>query len=85
MGRPLIYPNPENEDIEELKAVSRVGSTETALRCTALQLLLTGVPIESICQALLVTDRSIRKWINEFNQKGVDGLIAKNVQVAHQF
>lgn len=77
MGRPLIYPNPENGTIEELKGVSRVGSNETALRCTALQLLLSGVSRDSICQALVVTKRSIRQWIKAFNEKGVDGLIAK--------
>jgi len=77
MGRPLIYPNPENGTIEELKGVSRVGSNETALRCTALQLLLSGVPRGSICQALVVTERSVRQWIKVFNEKGVDGLIVK--------
>jgi len=77
MGRPCIYPNPENGSIEELKGVSRVGSNETALRCTALQLLLSGVSKESICQALVVTERALCKWIRLFNEKGVDGIIAK--------
>jgi len=77
MGRPVIYPYPENGTIEELKSVSRVGSNETASRCTALQLLLTGVPRETICQALIVTERSLRTWIKAFNEKGVDGLIVK--------
>jgi transposase len=57
--------------------VSRAGSNETASRCTALQLLLTGVPRETICQALIVTERSLRTWIKAFNEKGVDGLIVK--------
>jgi len=77
MGRPCIYPNPENGSIEELKGVSRVGSNETALRCAALQLLLSGVSRESICQALVVTERALRKWIKLFNEKGVDGIIVK--------
>jgi hypothetical protein len=35
MARPLRIPNPENATIEELRQVSRVGSNETATRCTA--------------------------------------------------
>jgi transposase len=77
MARPLIIPNPGNATIEELKLVSRVGSIETAARCTAIQMLLAGVARELVCQALLVTNRAVRKWINSFNHSGVDGLIAK--------
>lgn len=77
MARPRIYPNPENGTLEELKETSRVGSTETSLRCTAIQLLLTRVTRETVCNALLITDRALRKWIKAFNDKGVDGLIAK--------
>ena len=77
MARPRIYPFPFNGNIEELKALSRVGSSETAQRCTALQFLLTGVPRENVCEALMVTDRAVRKWIKAYNDRGVDGLIVK--------
>ncbi|NNL77558.1 MAG: IS630 family transposase [Desulfobacterales bacterium] len=77
MARPLIIPSPGNATIEELKLVSRVGSSETATRCTAIQMLLAGATRELVCQALLVTNRALRKWINCFNHSGVDGLIAK--------
>ena len=77
MARPLLIPNPENATIEELKQVSRVGSSETATRCTAIQMLLAGAARELVCQALLVTNRALRKWINCFNESGVDGLIVK--------
>lgn len=77
MGRPRIYPIPENGTLEELKEASRVGSPETSTRCTAIQFLLADVPRENVCQALLITDRALRKWIKAFNEKGVDGLIAK--------
>jgi len=36
MAQPLLIPDPENATIEELKQVSRVGSNETATRCTAI-------------------------------------------------
>jgi len=38
MARSLIIPNPRNATIEELTLVSRVGSSETATRCTAIQI-----------------------------------------------
>jgi hypothetical protein len=66
MARPLLIANPENATIEELKEVSRVGSIETATRCTAIQMLLAGANRDLVCNALLVTNRAIRKWINRF-------------------
>jgi transposase len=77
MARPLLVANPQNATIEELKQVSRVGSNETATRCTAIQMLLAGASRDLVCNALVVTNRAIRKWINGFNQCGVDGLIVK--------
>ena len=55
MARPLIIPNSENATIEEFKQLSRVGSSETATRCTATQMLLAGVGRELVCNALLIT------------------------------
>ena len=75
MARPLLTPNPENATISELKHVSRIGTTETAIRCTAVQMLLAGADRLMVCNSLLVTNRALRKWINLFNQSGVDGLI----------
>ena len=77
MAPPLLIPDPENATIQELKQVSRVGSNETATRCTAIQMLLAGVSRELVRDALLVTNRALRKWINRFNPCGVDGLIVK--------
>ncbi len=77
MARPLLIPYPENATIAELKEVSRVGSIETATRCTAIQMLLVGASRKLVSKSLLVTDRALRKWINLFNQSGVDGLIVK--------
>ena len=77
MARRLLIPDPENATIDELKQVSRVGSNETAARCTAIQMLLAGADRQLVCDALLVTNRALRKWINCFNASGVDGLIAK--------
>jgi hypothetical protein len=35
--------HPENATIEELKQVCRLGSNETATRCSAIQMLLAGI------------------------------------------
>jgi len=75
VARRLLKPNPENASLRHLKEAARVGTSETALRCTAIQLLVTGVTREQVCQALLVTERALRKWINTFNERGIDGLI----------
>jgi len=77
MARTLLIPNPENATIQELKYVARIGSSETATRCTAIQMLLAGGSRALVCNALLVTNRALRKWINLFNLSGVDGLIAQ--------
>jgi len=77
MARPLLIANPENATIDELKQVSRLGSNETATRCTAIQMLLAGADRDLVCNALIVTNRALRKWIKRFNRCGVDGLIVK--------
>ena len=77
MARPLHIPYPKNSTIQELKQVSRIGTSETATRCTAIQMLLAGTGRHLVCSALLVTNRMLRKWINRFNHSGVDGLIVK--------
>jgi len=77
MARPLLFPHPDNASIEELKQVARVGSSETAIRCTAIQMLMAGADRELVCNSLLITNRALRKWINRFNHSGVDGLIVK--------
>jgi len=77
MARSLLIADPENATIEELKQVSRLGSNETATRCSAIQLLLAGADRQLVCKALLVTNPALRKWINRFNQCGVDALIVK--------
>ena len=39
MARALLMAHPENATIEELKQVCRLGSNETATRCSAIQML----------------------------------------------
>lgn len=75
MARALLTLDPENVSIKELKDVARVGSSETATRCMAIQMLLAGAERQLVCDALVVSDRAVRKWIRLFNNSGVDGII----------
>ena len=77
VARRLLKPNAENASIQELKQVARIGSNETSVRCTAIQFLITGVSRAQVCQALLITERALRKWIVAFNERGIDGLIVR--------
>lgn len=77
MARPRLEPNPENATLHELKEAGRVGTSTTATRCTAIQMLIAGISREQVRAALLVTDRALLKWIRAFNEAGVDGLIAQ--------
>ncbi len=77
MARRALEPNPENASIQELKGAGRVGSPETSVRCTAIQFLLAGTPRDTVCAALVVTERSLRSWVKAFNDRGVDGLIVQ--------
>ncbi len=56
MAQPLLIPDAQNAKIQELKQVSRVACSETATRCTAIQMLLAGVSRELVRDALLVTN-----------------------------
>ena len=77
MAQRLREPNPYNATLEELKAMARIGSGETALRCTAIQMLIASIPREQVCKALVISERALRKWVTAFNNKGIDGLIVK--------
>jgi transposase len=77
MARKLNTPNPENATLQELIEAGRVGSSETAQRCTAIQMLIAGISREQVCAALLVALRSLQKWTKAFNETGIDGLIVK--------
>ena len=76
MARLRLEPNADNATISELKETGHVGSSETAVRCRAIQFSLAGASRQQVCDALDVTERALRKWIQAFNSYGIDGLIA---------
>ena len=77
MARKLHTPNAENASLAELREAGRVGSFETNVRCTAIQMLILGASRSLVCGTFAVTTRSLQKWIKAFNERGVDGLIGK--------
>ena len=50
MAQSLLMADPQNAIIEELKQVSRLGSNETATRCSAIQMLLAGADRKLVCK-----------------------------------
>ncbi len=85
MARPLRIADPENATIEELKQVCRIGTNETATRCTAIQMLLAGIDRDLVCNALLVTNRAIlriwltmkARWFNNYVCKNKEKLLER--------
>lgn len=75
MAQSRLEPNPENATLQELKEAGRAGTKEMSVRCTAIQLLICQVSREQVCRALQVSDRSLRRWIRAFNERGIDGLL----------
>ena len=71
MARPLLIANPENATIEELKQVSRVGSNETATRCTAIQMLLAGASRELVWLTMKA------RWFNNYVCKDEQQLLER--------
>lgn len=78
IARPHQLPNPENCSIEELESAMDCGTDEKAFkRMNAMHLLLIGTPYELVLRNSRVSDRTLRWWIQCFNQLGVDGLTYK--------
>ncbi len=74
---PLLIAQRENATIEELKQVSRLGTNETATRCSVIQMLLAGADRQPVCKALLVTNRALRKWFNNHLCKNEEKLLER--------
>ena len=77
MSRKPIEPNFENASLQELRATMIPGSRETQLRCMAIIMLGTGSNRDQVMLACDVTERALRKWIAQFNKRGIDGLIVR--------
>lgn len=76
MSREQNTPNPENASLNELETAANCAPTmKENNRFRAIIALITGVPRNSVAKIFGVTERTVRRWINAFNEKGIDGLI----------
>lgn len=77
MARALIKPNPENASLAQLHKTIRCGSYETQRRCMAIIMIISGSSREQTQRAMQASSSALRKWIRDFNDSGIDGLIVK--------
>lgn len=78
MVRALIMPNPENATLEELDIATRCArSQRSGERLRAIKALILGGAPEFVAAVYGVTERTVRRWVAEFNRQGIDGLIEK--------
>lgn len=75
MGRPRILPNEENCSLEELEgAVKSCVSAEEKVRLLAMRAFFKGYKFEQVEELFVSSERSLERWVNEFNEQGIDGL-----------
>jgi putative transposase len=76
MSRERALPNEDNCSLEELeKAIECSRSVQSYSRLLGLKALLLGQDFDDVCQLLSVSVRTLERWIEEYNEQGVDGLI----------
>jgi transposase len=79
MARPVIMPNPANVTLEELDIAARcTPSQRSGERLRAIKALILGGTPEFVAAVYGVTERTVRRWVLEFNRRGIDGLIEKS-------
>ncbi len=76
MSRERTLPNEENCDLEELeKAIECSSSIQSYSRLLGIKALLLGQEFDDVCQLLSVSVRTLERWVQEFNEQGIDGRI----------
>ena len=71
-----LKPNPANASIDELNQAAKCArSRREADRFRAIIGLLLGGSREFIAAQFFVDDRTVQRWISDFNNGGVDGLL----------
>lgn len=80
MGRPLTEPNYENCTQQEMMIAMKAAPTRKSfLRIFAIHQLYCGAARDAVAYGSFVTQRTLRSWINSFNEQGIDGLIDKPI------
>ena len=75
MPRTRTLPNGENASLDELAVACGCARSENAHdRLLAMKTLLLGVPFETVCKIHSVCDRTLQRWVKDYNAFGIDGL-----------
>lgn len=76
MGWDRNLPNTENCGLEELEqAIECSTSIQSHTRLSAIRGLLLGYSFEEVEELFRTSERSLVRWVSEFNEQGIDGLI----------
>ena len=69
-------PNPENCSLEELDAAMNCShAAKVYSRLLAIRELFHEVPFETVLKIHLISERTLQRWIADFNAFGIDGLL----------
>lgn len=69
-------PNLENCSLEELEVARQCAPSKNASdRMLAVKSLGLGVDFEIVCKMFVVCERTLQRWIRDFNLFGIDGLV----------
>jgi transposase len=71
-----------NTELKELRKAVKVykksGNVDMVIRIKAILAYLTSKPLDKIAQYLDVSEKTIRRWIKEYEHNGIDGLKVKD-------
>lgn len=74
--RTRTLPNLENCSLDELETARRCApSQNAAFRLLAIKTLALGVDFDTVCKINDVCERTLQRWIADFNDYGIDGLV----------
>jgi transposase len=69
-------PNAENCSLAELdSAMNCTPHKRSAMKMLAIKTLIFGVDFDTVCRIHDVCERTLARWVEAFNRRGVDGLI----------
>lgn len=79
MPRQLILPNAENCSLSELdSAISCTPTQKIAFRLMAIKTLIMGFDYHKVTILYNICSRTLARWVKQFNESGIDGLIDKS-------
>lgn len=75
MPPPRTLPNPDTCTPEDLEvAIHCAPSQNASMRLLAMKTLLLGVPFETVMKIHSVCERTLQRWVGDYNEYGIDGL-----------